>query len=127
MQHETLLFCRMQFCIIFFPFIARMKKKSYFHPNWEERLSYHLRVQCYFPCRIKKSIWVRDPFHPTASPFSLLYADEPYQFPLAQKDAPTRVHILPHSCPWSGSLGLMEMYMNTECGAYTLAESIGEE
>lgn len=37
---------------------------------------------------IKKSIWVYDPVHPPASPFSLLYAYEPYQFPLLQKSEP---------------------------------------
>lgn len=43
-----------------------------------------------FP-RIKKSIWVSDLAHPAASPFSLLYADEPYQFPPPQKPAPSLV------------------------------------
>ena len=37
---------------------------------------------------IKKSIWVYDPVHPPASPFSLLYAYEPYQFPPLQKGEP---------------------------------------
>lgn len=71
------------------------EKKKYFGPIWEERPSYHLRAWCYFPLGIKKSIWVYDPVHPTASPFSLLYADEPYQFSLAQKDAPSWVHSPP--------------------------------
>lgn len=42
--------------------------------------------------QIKKSIWVSDLAHcPAASPFSLLYADEPYQFPPPQKPAPSLV------------------------------------
>lgn len=59
---------------------------------------------------IKKSIWVYDPVHPPASPFSLLYAYEPYQFPLLQKSEPKQ-HASPsppHSNgnAWAGAINV---------------------
>lgn len=45
-----------------------------------------------------------DPVHPPASPFSLLYAYEPYQFPLLQKGEPSQ-HASPSPPHANGNAG----------------------
>lgn len=79
----------MKFCIIFFSSNAQMEIIFWSELGRKAQLSL-VRVVLFSP-RIKKSIWVSDLAHPAASPFSLLYADEPYQFPPPQKPAPSLV------------------------------------